>query len=65
MRYFPDHRSDFKLVFKKHSEANQGKHEIAFQKPFIRCSQEKSLAIVTKIVDFSDGISAQTYTMFA
>jgi hypothetical protein len=27
--------------------------------------QGKSLAIVTKIVDFSDGIQAQTYTMFA
>jgi hypothetical protein len=31
MGYFPDnHRSDFRLVFKNHSDANQGKHGTAF-----------------------------------
>ena len=31
MGYFPgNHRSDFRLVFKKHLDANQGKHGIAF-----------------------------------
>jgi hypothetical protein len=57
--------SDFRLVFKKHSDANQGKHRIAFKKPFIRCSQGKSLAIVTKMVDFRQWHPAQAYTMFA
>jgi hypothetical protein len=57
--------SDFRLVFKKHSDANQGKHRIVFKKPFIRCSQGKSLAIVTKMIDFRRWHPAQTYTMFA
>src|SRR4028118_151790 len=57
--------SDFRLVFKKHSDANQGKHRIAFKKPFIRCSQGKSLPIVTKIIDFRRWHPAQAYTMFA
>jgi len=31
MGYFPDnHESDFRLVFKKHSDAKQEKHGIAF-----------------------------------
>jgi hypothetical protein len=65
MGYFPgNHRCDFRLVFKRHSDANQRKHGIAFKKPFIQCSQGKSLASVTKMIDFRRWHPAQAYTMF-
>jgi hypothetical protein len=42
MGYFPgNHRSDFRLVFKKHSDANQGKHGIILKTFYTMFTRKK------------------------
>jgi hypothetical protein len=43
----------------------RGSTELFFKNLLYHVHKEKVWRIVTKIVDFSDGIPAQTYTMFA